>query len=307
MFTITNKILADVVGKDSTTDGRIFWISEDLPAIKIALRALLVGNQNGPFLIDDTMPYWLYVSIIAALAPACVELKTPNFGPTPIPRNALKGDGETISFRVYEDAKFTLVQFSTPRSLQEGDLAAILPPEVNPAKGVVISSNAPPWIIATVGVAYSQAVPWVACTQKNGTAVICAAQTKGIVLGSEIDKGTIDVATGRAAAPKRGEIWTFDDGYKERPCVIISPTLRNEQFDDVLIVPFTTSDAHANKQVFIPRTGTGLNEDSYARCRNITRLDKQFLVKGPIGVLPELLMAQVVRAVRQSIGDDLAA
>lgn len=307
MFTITNKILADIIGKESTADGRVFWQPEDLSQIKIALRALQIGNKSETFLIDDAMPYWLYLSIMAALAPCLVELNTPNYGPVSIPRNTPSGVGEALTFRVHEEATFTLMQFSSPRSLQTNELATIIPPKVNTAKGVVISSNAPPWIIATVGLAYFQVAPWVACTQKNGGAVICAAQARGVTLGAEIDQQSIDTAANKASCPKRGEIWTFDDGYKERPGVVISPNLRNEQLNDVLLVPFTTSESHAHWNLLIPRAGTGLAEDSYARCSNITRLDKQLLIKGPIGTLPDLLMAQVIRAVRQAIGDDVAA
>ncbi|MBA3991966.1 MAG: hypothetical protein C0469_00470 [Cyanobacteria bacterium DS2.3.42] len=307
MFTITNKVLADIIGKESTPDGRVFWEPEDLSQIKIALRALQIGNKSETFLIDASMPYWLYLSIMAALAPCPVELNTPNYGPVAIPRNTPQGVGEALTFRVYEDATFTLVEFSSPRSLQTSELATIIPPQVNTAKGVVISSNAPPWIIATVGLAYCQEAPWVACTQKNGGAIICAAQARGVKLGSEIDQQAIDAVANKVGCPKRGEIWTFDDGYKERPGVIISPSLRNEQLEDVLIVPFTTSDSNAYRHLLIPRAGTGLIEDSYARCTNITRVNKQLLVKGPIGTLPDLLMAQVIRAVRLAIGDVEAA
>lgn len=57
----------------------------------------------------------------------------------------------------------------------------------------------------------------------------------------------------------------------------------------------------------VPSAGTGLEKDSYAQCANITRLPKEHLIKGPLGSLPEHLLAQVIRGVRQAIGDDQAA
>ncbi len=72
MFTITNKVLADIIGKESTDD-RVFWQPEDLPQIKITLRALQIGNKSETFLIDASMPYWLYLSIIQSQTRSAVR------------------------------------------------------------------------------------------------------------------------------------------------------------------------------------------------------------------------------------------
>lgn len=307
MITLSDIQLADIIAKEPNPDGRVFWLPSDLPAIKIALRALQVTAQTPDgFLIDSVMPYWLYLCIMSALAPKTVSLSTPNFGPAVIPQNTPEGAGKGLAFRVHEEPEFTLVQFSCPRYLQASELSTIVPPAVNPAKGVIISSNAPPWIIATVGLAYAGSASWVACTQKHAGPIVCVSKDKAVAIGSEIDKGKVQEAHARAAkgaVPKRGEIWIFDAGYGDHPGIVISPTARNEHSFDVLVIPLTTSAKRAHRHLLVSKASTRLAEDSYAQCSNISKLDKEQLLKGPIGVVSDDLMHELVQAVRQAIGD----
>lgn len=130
------------------------------------------------------------------------------------------------------------MQFLSPRTLQAEQLASIVPPAVNPKKGIVIASNAPYWVIGTVALSYAKAAVWVACTQKLGGAIIAMSNEKATAPGTEIDKQIVaDVVqkASQAAVPRRGEIWLFDDGYGEHPGLIISPDQRNERSSDVLL------------------------------------------------------------------------
>lgn len=307
MIKLTDMQLANVIEKNVLPDSRIFWTASDLPRIRIALKALQVNAQSDSFLIDGVMPYWLYAGIVAALAPSSAALYTPKFGPVVIPRNSPQATGSGLLFKVFEDTEFTLVQFSSPRSLQVDQLSSIIPPLVNPNKGIVISSNTPYWLVSTVVLAYIECAKWVAVTQKSGNAVVIVSHDQQTPLGTELERQKVQEASDHAGVPKRGEIWLFEDGYGERPGVIVSPTERNEEVDDVLIVPFTSRDTFANKHLPIPAAGTGLHEDSYAQCSNISRIEKHQLITGPIGSLPESLLAQVIRAIRLAIGDHLTA
>lgn len=306
MITLTDRQLAEIIGKEPSNNDKIYWSSQDLAQVKIALRALQMTARDEDFLIDSVMPYWLYLGILAALSPKTVMLNTPNFGPLQIPANASEGAGKGLPFHIFEDSEFTLVQFSSPRHLQPEQLKSIVPPAVNPTKGVVISSNAPPWIIATVGLAYAKTSAWVACTQKFGAAVVAISNDKATPLGTEIDRQKVQVVQEKAtqaAVPKRGEVWLFDDGYGEHPGVILSPEIRNKRASDVLLVPLTSSVKHAHRHLAVARAGTGLAIDSFAQCSNISRVGKEQLLRGPLSVITDDLLVEVMRHVRLALGD----
>lgn len=306
MATLTERQLAEIIGKETTTNTRIQWANEDLPDLKIALRALRLTSTEDSFLIDAVLPYWMYLGVLGALAPKKVLLNTPNFGPVLIPQNTPSDIGSGLTFKTYEAENFTLVQFLSPRTLRPEQFASIIPPIVNPDKGVVIASTAPYWVIGIVGLAYVKAARWAACTQRNGTAIISISADKAIPLGSEIDRQILDDVIQKAsknAVPKRGEIWLFDDGYGQHPCLIVSPTARNEFSADVLVVPFTSSPAHAHRHLALAASKTGLSTASFAQYANISRLGKEQLLHGPMSRVSEEVLNEVVRHVRLAIGD----
>ncbi|MBS1994599.1 MAG: type II toxin-antitoxin system PemK/MazF family toxin [Cyanobacteria bacterium SZAS LIN-3] len=306
MVTLTDTNLAEMIGEDIPGDRRVYWQREDLPAVTIALRTLRLSISDDSFLIDAVMPYWLYICILAALAPKSVLLNSPNFGPIAVPQNKPEGSGRGVSFKTFEDEHFTLVQFLSPRTLPAEQLATIVPPAVNPNKGVVIASTAPYWVIGTVALAYAKSAAWVACTQKYGDAIVAVSNDKATALGTEIDRlavSNVVQKASRAAIPKRGEIWLFDEGYGQHPCLILSPTSRNEQSNDVLMVPFTSSPTHAHRHLAVAPRQTGLSNDSYAQFSNISRLGKEQLIQGPVSEVTADLLADIVRHVRLAIGD----
>jgi mRNA-degrading endonuclease toxin of MazEF toxin-antitoxin module len=303
--TLTDKQLAEIIGKDYSNNGRLYWNSSDLSSVIIALRALKSSTTDDSFLVDGSMPYWLYLGVAAALAPKTAYLNTPNFGPIFIPSNTPDGSGSGLTFSTYEDANYTLVQFSCPRYLQPHQMTEVIPPVVNPRKGVVISSGAPPWIIATVGMAYAKHALWVACTQKIGNPVI-AISAAPLMLGVELDRDSIERLVEKAAlkaVPKRGEVWLFDDGYGDHPGIILSPEDRNGSCDDVLLVPLTTSPRQAARHLLVLKADTGLASDSFAQCTNISRIGKECLIRGPISVVTPALIGVVMTNVRRALGE----
>ncbi len=154
--------------------------------------------------------------------------------------------------------------------------------------------------------AYLDQVPWIACTQKTGGAIIAISNDKRIATGTEIDKktiGTICEKAFAAAIPRRGEVWLFENGYGEHPALIISPNDRNKSTSDVLIVPFTSSKTHAHRHLAADPSMTGLSSASFAQYSNITKLDKDQLIDGPIGEVKEELLSEIIRHVRKAIGD----
>jgi CRISPR-associated Csx3 family protein len=306
MVTLTNVQLSEIIGKEPGSNGKVYWEPSELLQVKIALRALRLTTQEDSFVIDSVMPYWLYLAIAAVLAPKSVVLNTPNFGQILIPTNKLNNGGSGLTFNTFESEDFTLVQFSSPRNMLPDQLKNIEPPTVNLKKGVVISSNAPPWIIVTVGLAYANAAAWVACTQKVGNPVVAISNDKATPLGTELDnqkvQQTIQEAA-QSAVPKRGEVWVFDDGYGEHPGIIFSPESRNKSWDDVLLVPLTTSLRHAHRHLRVARADTGLTIDCYAQCANVSRVAKEQILKGPISVVRPDLMERILLNVRQALGD----
>lgn len=306
MFTLNERRLAEIIGKETSTNTRIQWLTEDLLDLKIALRALRLTAADDSFLVDAVLPYWLYLGILAALAPKKVSLNTSNFGPVLIPQNTPSGIGSGFTFKTYEAETFTLVQFLSPRTLKPEHFASIISPVVNPDKGVVIASNAPYWVVGIVGLAYVKAARWVALTQRSGTAIVSISNDKVTPLGMEIDRQILDDVVQKAsknAVPKRGEIWLFDDGYGQHPCLIVSPTARNESSADVLVVPFTSSPAHAHKHLALAASKTGLSMGSYAQYSNISRLGKEQLLHGPMSRVGDEVLNEVIRHVRLAIGD----
>ncbi len=285
MFTINDQQIAGFIEKAASTSGKLFFQPSEMLQIKTAVRVVDQIVAPDSYLIDirdlnRSMPYWLVLGIAASVAPKSASLFVPNYNePVPIPsNNSPQGIGSgPINFGLSEGEDFTLVQFSCPRYLKVDQLSDIIPPVVNPRKGVVISSNAPPWIITTVGLAYGKSARWVALTQKRGNPVVAISSDRDMTVGVELDQGDVAIAIQKAeeeAVPKRGEIWLFDEGYGEHPCIIMSSEERNRKTLDLLIIPTTTSRTHAQHHLAISRAETGLDEDCFAAYSNFGRIAK---------------------------------
>jgi mRNA interferase MazF len=119
-------------------------------------------------------------------------------------------------------------------------------------------------------------------------------------------------AAGGTPFPRRGEIWTVElpgqpaDPHTPRPVLVVSVDVRNRLAGDVLVVPLSTHLRPLPTHVLIPAGVGGQRRDSMAKCEQITCLDKQFLVRGPLGSpLSDPLLSEVIRAVRRAVGEPL--
>ena len=109
--------------------------------------------------------------------------------------------------------------------------------------------------------------------------------------------------------PRPGEIYLSRalrqlGDTKKRPVVVVSPDIRNELTDSVIVVPFTSNLAGVENptRVFIPAGEGGLQADSLAVCENVSALRQTFLEQGPYGHISADVLARIQRAIQVSIG-----
>lgn len=74
------------------------------------------------------------------------------------------GAGEGLEWETTELLEYTLVEYRKTRFFTKELLAGVVPPVVNPRKGIVLSTDGPPiWLDATVARSYARVgVPWIA-------------------------------------------------------------------------------------------------------------------------------------------------
>ena len=109
--------------------------------------------------------------------------------------------------------------------------------------------------------------------------------------------------------PRQGEIYLSRGlrqlgDTKKRPVVVVSPDIRNELTDSVIVVPFTSNLAGVENptRVLIPAGEGGLQADSLAVCENVSALQQTFLEQGPYGHISADVLARIHRAIQVSIG-----
>ncbi|MEG3923338.1 MULTISPECIES: type II toxin-antitoxin system PemK/MazF family toxin [unclassified Microcoleus] len=109
--------------------------------------------------------------------------------------------------------------------------------------------------------------------------------------------------------PRQGEIYLSRalrqlGDTKKRPVVVVSPDIRNEFTDSVIVVPFTSNRQGVENPtgVLIPAGEGGLQADALAVCENVSALRQTFLEQGPYGQLSADVLARIQRAVQLSIG-----
>ena len=114
-----------------------------------------------------------------------------------------------------------------------------------------------------------------------------------------------------ASGPKWGEVWYVytpgqpDDPHQPRPAIVVSENIRNRMQDDLIVVPVFTAGRPGPTRVTLSRGSSGLRHDSLAFCEEVTTIDRDFLQRGPIGVLSAELMSAVIRGVRRAMGEVL--
>ena len=106
-----------------------------------------------------------------------------------------------------------------------------------------------------------------------------------------------------AAHPRRGEVYLVSLGTKRRPAVILSIDALNRYALDVCIVGLTTVE-HAKFSVRVPiKAGDGgLNSDCWAKCDQVTTLEKTLLQYPAIGRLSETTFRKIQEQVKIALG-----
>jgi mRNA interferase MazF len=109
--------------------------------------------------------------------------------------------------------------------------------------------------------------------------------------------------------PRQGEIYLSRalrqlGDTKKKPVVVVSPDIRNELTDSVIVVPFTSNLAGGENptRVLITAGEGGLQADSLAVCENVSALRQTFLEQGPYGQISAVSLARIQRAIQVSIG-----
>ena len=101
--------------------------------------------------------------------------------------------------------------------------------------------------------------------------------------------------------PRRGEVyWLRLD--KDRPALIVSSDVLNRHALDVCVVPITT--VHHGRfalRVAIKPGDGGLGRDSWAKCDQVTTLEKKILRYPPLGKLSDTTMRRVDGGIRLAL------
>ena len=104
--------------------------------------------------------------------------------------------------------------------------------------------------------------------------------------------------------PRRAEVWlvAVPDETKRRPCVVLSANWLNQHALDVTVVPIT-SVARGSFPTRVPLAAGegGLHIDSWAKCDQVTTVNKSRLVGSSFGQLSQARMQEIADAVRLAL------
>ncbi len=104
--------------------------------------------------------------------------------------------------------------------------------------------------------------------------------------------------------PRRGEVRlvAVPDETKRRPCVVLSANWLNQHALDVTVVPIT-SVMHGSfpTRVSLAAGEGGLHVNSWAKCDQVTTVNKARLVGGSFGRLSHARMQEIADAVRMAL------
>lgn len=149
----------------------------------------------------------------ATALPCVVELFGVSEGYVRLPEVEPQGNGSgSLEWEVSEFPEYTLVEYRKKGFFTKDLLEAIIPPIVNPRKGVVLSTDGPPiWLDATIARSYAKAgIPWIAIF--------------------------VPVESGRVQLSLNGQRW--DEVYpKAGPCVVIHS--EKERLGEIIPVPIS--------------------------------------------------------------------
>lgn len=102
--------------------------------------------------------------------------------------------------------------------------------------------------------------------------------------------------------PKRGEVYIVQLD-KPRPAVVLSVDPINKYALDVCVVGMTTVERKAfAMRVPIKKGEANLSSDCWAKCDQVTTIEKALLRYPAIGVLPPVTFARIEEQVRICLG-----
>jgi mRNA-degrading endonuclease toxin of MazEF toxin-antitoxin module len=98
--------------------------------------------------------------------------------------------------------------------------------------------------------------------------------------------------------PRRGEICLIRLD-KDRPALVISSDALNRHALDVCVVPITSVEHHSFSLRVPLRPGEGgLNRASWAKCDQVTTLEKNLVRYPPLGRLSETTLSRIETAIK---------
>jgi mRNA interferase MazF len=104
--------------------------------------------------------------------------------------------------------------------------------------------------------------------------------------------------------PRRGEVyWLHLD--KSRPALIVSSDVLNRHALDVSVIPITS--VHHGRfalRVAIKAGDGGISRDSWAKCDQVTTLDKKLVMYPPLGRISHATLYRIEDGIRMAL--DLA-
>jgi mRNA interferase MazF len=101
--------------------------------------------------------------------------------------------------------------------------------------------------------------------------------------------------------PKRGEVCLFALD-KERPALVVSSDALNRHSLDICVVPISTAEHKAFSLRPKLRAGeAGLARDSWAKCDQVTTVEKRNAVFPPLGEMSRPSMERVEQAIKQAL------
>ena len=104
--------------------------------------------------------------------------------------------------------------------------------------------------------------------------------------------------------PQRGEICLVRLG-KDRPALVISNDALNRHSLDVCVVPVTSVERRRFSLRIPLRAGEGsLSRDSWAKCDQVTTLEKALVRYPPLGRLSQLRLSEIESAIKVALDLD---
>jgi mRNA interferase MazF len=102
--------------------------------------------------------------------------------------------------------------------------------------------------------------------------------------------------------PRRGEIYLASLD-KDRPVVILSVDSLNRYALDVCVVPITSVQrSQFSMRVPLAKGEGGLTVNCWAKCDQVTTLEKSYLHAKPFGSLPASRLQQIENQVKLALG-----